>query len=113
MRARARHKPGVMNKLEARYAELLEERKRKGEIVWYAFEGMKFVLTDRKPRTTYTPDFIVQLADGILEAHEVKGHWEPSARIKIKCAASKFPIEFIAVKPRTKKDGGGWKVEEF
>jgi hypothetical protein len=28
------------------------------------------------------------LADGQLQAHEVKGHWEDDARVKIKVAAS-------------------------
>jgi len=100
----------VMNKLEARYAELLELRKRSGEIIWYTFEGMKFVLAKR---TTYMPDFIVQLADGEIEVHEVKGFWEGTARVKIKCAAEKFPFRFIAIKEKKKKDGGGWEIEEF
>jgi len=110
MGARARHKPGVMNKLEAAYAEVLEGRKQSGEIIWYAFEAMKFVLAKR---TTYMPDFIVQLADGEVEVHEVKGFWEGTARVKIKCAAEKFPFQFIAIKRLPKKDGGDWVTEKF
>ena len=53
------------------------------------------------------------LGDGTLECHEVKGHWEDDARVKIKCAAEKFPFRFVAMKPRTKKNGGGFECEEF
>ena len=50
---------------------------------------------------------------GLIEAHEVKGYWMDDARVKIKVAAAQHPVKFIAVKARTKKDGGGWEVEEF
>ena len=53
------------------------------------------------------------LASGQLQAHEVKGHWMDDSKVKIKVAAAMFPIEFIAVKAKAKKDGGGWAVEEF
>lgn len=53
------------------------------------------------------------LADGALEAHEVKGFWEDDARAKIKIAADMYPIRFIAVQVLPKKAGGGWKIEEF
>ena len=59
------------------------------------------------------PDFMVMLADGQLQAHEVKGYWTDDARVKIKVAAALFPIEFIAIKKKAKKDGGGWEKEMF
>ena len=99
-----------MNKTELAYAAHLEAMKRIGAVQWYGYEGMKFRLA---PATFYTPDFIVLMADGMLEAHEVKGHWEDDARVKIKCAAEMFPLRFIAVKPIAKRDGGGWAVEDF
>lgn len=108
--ALGRLKPGQMNKTEAAYRDYLEARKQAGSIIWYKFEGMKFRLADK---TFYTPDFAVLLADGRLQAHEVKGYWEDDARVKIKVAAELYPIEFIAVKVKAKKDGGGWAVEEF
>lgn len=99
-----------MNKTEALYAALLEARKQAGEIVWFRFEGIKLRLADL---TTYAPDFAVMLADNSIELHEVKGHWQDDARVKIKVAADQYPFRFIAVRPKPKRDGGGWAVEEF
>lgn len=98
--------PGSMNKTEAAYAASLEARKVAGEVAWYAYEGLKFRLADK---TFYTPDFAVMLGDGTLQAHEVKGFWEDDARVKIKVAASMFPIQFIAISHKR----GQWSVEEF
>lgn len=53
------------------------------------------------------------LADGVIEMHEVKGYWTEDARAKIKVAANKFPFRFVAVYKQAKKDGGGWRIEEF
>lgn len=103
-------KPGQMNGTEAAYASALEFAKRAGQVLWYAFEAVKLRLADN---TFYTPDFVVIRADGTLEIHEVKGHWEDDARVKIKVAAEHFPFKFIAAKPKPKKFGGGWEMEEF
>jgi len=97
-----------MNGTEARYATYLEERKASGEINWFAFEAVKLRLA---PLTFYTPDFLVMLDDGTLEAHEVKGFWQDDARVKIKVAAEIYPFRFIVVTVVPKKDGGGWKTE--
>lgn len=105
-----RRQPGRMNNTEARYAAELEIRKRGGEVLWYDFDAIKLRLADN---TFYTPDFLVMLADGTLEVHEVKGHWEDDARVKVKVAADKFPLRFVAVTERAKKLGGGWEREEF
>ncbi len=110
LQALGRLKTGEMNKTEAEYARDLEALKYADRIAWYHFEGMKFRLADN---TFYTPDFMVMRADGVLEAHEVKGFWTDDARVKIKVAASLYPIQFIAVRKQSKKDGGGWKREEF
>jgi hypothetical protein len=110
LQALGRLKSGAMNQTEKRYAEHLEERKRAGEIAWFGFESWKFRLADN---TFYTPDFAVLLADGRLECHEVKGHWQDDARVKIKVAAYQHPVRFIAVTAKPKKAGGGWQVEEF
>ncbi len=101
---RRTHHSGQMNKAESRYAQELEIRKRKGEVLWYAFEAIKLRLADR---TFYTPDFAVVFCDGeCLEFHEVKGHWEDDARVKIKVAAQQFPhFRFIAIR--------GSEQEEF
>jgi hypothetical protein len=96
VQALGRMKAGAMNKTETAYAMNLELRRRAGEVVWFKFEGIKFRLADN---TFYTPDFVVMLASGELEAHEVKGHWQDDARAKIKIAADMYPLRFIAVRP--------------
>lgn len=110
LRALGRLKQGAMNKTEAAYAATLEARRIAGEVAWWKFEGLKFRLADS---AFYTPDFAVMLACGTLEAHEVKGHWQDDARVKIKVAAELYPIRFVAVTAKPKRDGGGWAMEDF
>lgn len=108
--ALGRLKTGERNKTEAAYEETLKLRMHAGEVLWFAFEGVKLRLADL---TFYTPDYAVMLSDGTLEMHEVKGFWQDDARVKIKVAADLFPFRFIAAVPRKKKDGGGWNIEVF
>lgn len=108
--ALGRLKTGQMNATEGLYSEHLRSRSVAGEVVWWRFEGLKLRLADK---TFYTPDFAVMLADGAIECHEVKGHWEDDARVKIKVAADAYPFRFIAVTALPKKLGGGWKIEDF
>lgn len=108
--ALGRLKAGAMNKTEAAYGQHLELLKRAGEVLWYRFEGLKLRLADN---TFYTPDYAVMAANGQLECHEVKGFWQDDARVKIKVAAEQYPLRFIAVKAKPKKDGGGWEQEAF
>ena len=110
LQALGRLKTGQMNKTEAAYSEMMVMMIRCGDIAWYKFEGLKLRLADN---TFYSPDFVVMRSDGQIECHEVKGFWTDDARVKIKVAADMYPFKFIAVQPRPKKDGGGWKVEEF
>ncbi len=107
----ARPLPGDMNGLEKRYAEHLEIRKRAGEIADWRFEEIKLKLAKL---CSLTPDFFVLLTDGTIEAHEVKGHWEDDARVKIKVASEKhWWFTFVAVTAKRRKDGGGWSFERF
>ena len=99
-----------MNGTEAAYAALLKVREQAGEVQWFKFEGLKLRLADA---TFYTPDFAVMAADGVIECHEVKGHWQDDARVKIKVAASLYPFRFIAVRKQSKRDGGGFVSEVF
>ena len=108
--ARGRRVPGEMNGTETRYSVELEGRKRLGEIEWYAFEAITFKLGKD---CRYTPDFIVMLPDGLLEAHEVKGRWEDDALVKVRVAAAMFPFRFVALEAQPKKLGGGFKTREF
>ena len=110
MQALGRLKQGEMNGTEAAYEKVLAERKRAGEIVWYAFEAITFVLPGG---VRYTPDFIVQLANGELEAHEVKGFWQDDARVKIKLAQGTFPWRFLAIMGKKKKGVYTWTFEDF
>jgi hypothetical protein len=95
-----------MNKLERDYAGYLEGLKIAGRVIWYEFDAVKLRLAHA---TFYTPDFLVMFADDTLEVHEVKGHWEDDARVKIKVAADKFPFRFKAIK----KERGQWAEEAF
>lgn len=95
-----------MNGLEKRYADHLEGLLRADAILWYAFDSLKLRLA---PKTFYDTDFLVMKADLSIEIHEVKGHWEDDARVKIKVAADKFPFKFKAFK----RAGSLWAVEEF
>ena len=110
MQALGRLKVGTLNKTERAYEALLKSWQHAGLVVWFKFEGVKLRLADN---TFYTPDFAVMLSNGQMEMHEVKGFWQDDARAKIKIAADMYPFRFVAVKPKAKKDGGGWDKEEF
>lgn len=108
---RKRHKAGEMNGLESRYAAELDLRVRSGEIVKWRFERHTLVLANG---CRYTPDFEVLMPDGTKEFHEVKGHCEDDALVKIKMAAELFDeYRFFMFTRRARKDGGGWNVREF
>ena len=108
--ALGRLKSGKMGKDEERYAAFLADRQHAGEVRWFKFEAIKLRLADG---SWYIPDFLVMLADATLEVHEVKGHWQDDARVKIKVAQDLFPFRFIAVKTVPASRGGGWEVEDF
>lgn len=104
---------GTMNKTEEAYAQHLKLLEHAGEVAWFAYEGMKLRLANN---TFFTPDFIVMLANGEIEVHEVKGrsgesYWcEEDAKVKVKVAASLFPFRFAIVWPAK---GGGWSSEQM
>jgi hypothetical protein len=94
-----------MNGMEAEYAVQLEARKRAGAIVAYWYEAQTMKLAHD---TRYTPDFLVQLPNGEMELHEVKGFWREDAKIKAKVCASLYPYPvYIAQRMR----GGGFTVQ--
>ncbi len=103
--ARSPHKAGKMNKMEAAYARVLDGDKKGGLILNWWFEPFGLRLGEK---CFYHPDFLIQRADGVLEVHEVKGHWEDDARAKIKAAADKFPFVFKAVRQGR---NGAWHDE--
>lgn len=108
--AKGRLPSGEKNKTEQAYEDRLKLLQQSGIILWYMFEPFNLRLADK---TFYKPDFLVIGRDNVLECHEVKSWWTDDARVKIKVAANQFPFRFIAVKPKKKRDGGGWEVETF
>lgn len=66
----ATFQPDRMNKTERRYSLRLDAFRMGKEILWWAFESIKFRLADR---TWYTPDFVIIRRDKSMEFHEVKG----------------------------------------
>ena len=94
-----------MNKTEAEYAVMLDDRQRAGGVVWWRFEAIKIRLADL---TFYTPDFLVLLPDMRLEIHEVKGAFVmDDARVKLKVAAETCPFGVVLAQ-KVKK---AWHVE--
>lgn len=109
--SRPRKQAGVMNQTEAKYAEILEMRRAAGQVVAFWYERHTYRLADD---TRLTPDFVVLLADGSLEVHEVKGEWvEEDSLVKLKVFADQFPYLVKLAKLRSKKNGGAWEITEM
>lgn len=96
---------GRMNGTEQSYANHLELLKRAGEVIDFWFEPFSMQLAKG---CFYRPDFLVLMKTFELEIHEIKGHWEDDALVKIKIAAEKFPFKFMAIK----KLKSGWDQRE-
>lgn len=111
MQTKGRLAPGQMNKSETAYAAVLDQRKQAGEILWWAFEGVKLKIA---PNTHLTIDFTILLASGELQMHDVKGAKaiiQDDAKVKMKVARSMFPFPmFYAFPPKRK--GEAWTLEE-
>lgn len=108
------HKPGSMNSTERAYAAVLEAKREAGEILWFAFESLKLNVGGAK-RTWWTPDFVVQEADGTLTLVDVKGTRpmdEQAQLVKAKVIAATTPYRVVIARQRTKKNGGGFQIEE-
>lgn len=114
-RGRVRHQIGEMNKTEQAYADRLQSMRQRGEILWFGFECWTFKLAKD---TRYTPDFVVQLANGELLLVEVKGRAkggkyfaEDDAKVKVKVAAGVFPM--LRIKIVWPNGNGGWDEENI
>lgn len=94
-----------MNRTESAYADHLDVRKAAGEIKAWYFQPIKFNLA---PATTYTPDFMTILADGVVEFHETKGFMRDDANVKIKVCANMYPFPFFLIYKLPK--GKGWDI---
>ena len=76
------------NKTETAHALDLEIRKRAGEILDYRWQPLRLKLA---PDCTYEPDFMVMMADGSIEFHEVKSAFiTDDGLVKVKVAAQTF-----------------------
>jgi hypothetical protein len=95
-KGRRKQKKGQMNKTEERYAQHLDYLSIAGDVVWWMFEPQKFRLVEYTKGVDpfYTPDFGVLYVDGRFELHEIKGHREAAAIIRVKVAADKHPFTF-------------------
>jgi hypothetical protein len=106
-KGKPRRTPGTMNRLEAKYATLLDERKGKGEVADWWFEAVAFRIGER---CFWHPDFLVMLADGTLEIHDTKGFVQDDATVKARAVAAKFPF---VVYHCTWSKKGGWKWKQM
>ena len=102
------------NKTEAAYAQYLDLLVKSGEIEKWRFQSLRLRLgapDDGSPRQSwYWPDFEILLPSGAKELHDVKGHMEDDALVKIKTAASLYSeYRFYTVS----QDGRGWKCRKF
>ena len=97
---------GRMNDTEQAYARNLDMRLHVGELLWWAFEPVRFLLA---ARCTYTPDFILLTADGEIVIHETKGFMEDDAAVKLRLFREQFWfLRLFMVKRR----GRGWTIKE-
>lgn len=103
---------GKLNKTEQAWADQLEQQRLRGEIVWYKAHPFNVRLADD---TFYRIDFLVLRGDMRLEIHETKGEYvTEKGQMKIKLCAEVLPvIPVVKMTKLAKKNGGGWKREEF
>ena len=91
-----------MNRTERAYADHLATLKLCGEIRDWSFEPFKFRIAGK---TFLTPDFLVSMPNWSVQIHDVKGHLEDDAAVKIKAVADRHPwFRFWLVY----REGGEW-----
>jgi len=112
-----RRTAGRANKTEQAFvAEVLETAKQAGEVLGWAYEPLTFKLGKA---FSYTPDYVVHMADGSMVVWEVKGSggWlNESSRPRWKAAAESWAggaFVFRSAVKQKKRDGGGWKLETY
>lgn len=104
MYALGRLPSGVMNKTEERYLDqVIKPMMLSGELVWWAFEGIKLRLADH---TFLEIDFAQMRSTGVLELVDVKGAEHlitDDANVKMKVAAERFPFPLFFAWPAGKR----------
>jgi hypothetical protein len=98
----AKPKARGMNAWEREYANQLEMLRRAGEIEWWGFEPIRLRLGKG---AWFTPDFCVAYPSGALVFYEVKGWFREAAKVRIKVAASLYPMFGFVV---ARKVSGEW-----
>lgn len=117
--AQARTPADGMNRVERAYSVHLQVQLLVGAIRGWRFQEITLKLG---PDCRYTPDFLVELADGTIALDDCKGtkrnkvtggegYWaEADAMVKIRAAASQFKLFRIRVCWLTSQ---GWQVKEI
>lgn len=110
--ALGRLKDGELNKTEQEFAALLDLWKQEGSVLWWKAHPFNIRLA---ANTFYRVDFLALHSDGMLAMYEVKGGYtSDKGQMKIKLATEALPVmRMVKASKRTKKDGGGFKLEEF
>lgn len=110
-----RRKRGEMNRTESAYADLLTLDENVHQW-WFEPFSLRLTHPESGQPATYSPDFLVLMADGVTFVDDVKtssGFDDKASIVRIKCAAELYPLWiFRTVRRLTKKDGGGWERTE-
>lgn len=96
-----------MNRTEAAWFQQQSYLVRTGKLAAIYYPAPKLPLADN---CTYTPDFMVIENNGAVRLDEVKGFWRDDARVKIKVAASYYPM---FVFQSVEKSKSGWIVKRI
>jgi len=85
-------KARTMNKTEAGFARILETRQQRGEIIAFAYEGLRFKYADG---LYYKPDFVVLIEDQPITIIEVKGgHIFSRDKVRFRACAAEWRTWF-------------------
>lgn len=87
VRGKARPRVSGLNKTEARYRDMLRDRKAAGEIQDYFVQAVTFRIGDD---CRYVPDFLIIENDGAMTFIEVKGFMRQVGAAKFRVAKEMF-----------------------
>ena len=109
-----RRKRGEMNKTEKEYSLILTADPEVYEW-WFEPFTLRISHPDNGQPAKVTPDFLVLMNNGHTIVIDVKssGLDDYAAGVRMKAAAELYPLwRFQIIKKKTKKDGGGWRIQE-
>lgn len=99
-----------MNATEEAYNAHLRTRHAAGEVLWWAFNAVRLLITDGDFAAFYKPDFTVIMWDGTTQYHETKGFEREAAMLRLKVAAGIYTFaKFVLVK----RYESAWSYEFF